>query len=311
MSGLTRWLIRRLALSVLVVFGAATVTFAALQLTPGDPTYAVLNNPSPTPELLQQVRHDLGFDRPLLDQYGRFIGRLATGHLGRSYQLDEPVGHIVATELGATAELAVSGFVLALAVAMALAVATAGRRRFARRISSVLELVSVSSPSFWTGLLLLTFLSFRLHLFPAAGGEGLSGLVLPAITLALGITGAFTQVLREGLERALEEPFVLSSRARGSGETAVRLRHALRHAMMPIVTMSGWTMGTLLTGAVIVESVFSRQGLGRILATAINGRDLPVVSGIVVLAAVTFTLLNIVVDIVYRVIDPRLRDTAL
>jgi peptide/nickel transport system permease protein len=311
MSGLVRWLIRRLALSGVVVLGAVTVTFAALHLTPGDPTYAVLNDPSPTPELLHQVRHELGFDRPILDQYGRFVGRLATGHLGRSYQLDEPVTHIIGDQLAPTAELAVGGFVLALALAVVLAVATAGRRRFTRRISSSLELLSVSSPAFWTGLLLLTFFSFRLHLFPVVSGGGLSGLVLPAVTLALAITGVFTQVLREGLERALDEPFALSSRARGSGETAVRLRHALRHAVTPIVTMSGWTMGTLLTGAVIVESVFSRQGLGRTLATAITGRDLPVVTGVVVLAAVSFTVLNIVVDVVYQIIDPRLRGTAL
>lgn len=310
MSTFFRWLARRLALSVFVVFGAVTVTFAALHLAPGDPTYAVLNNPSPPPELVAEVRHNLGFDLPVWEQYWRFLGRLATGHLGRSYQLDEPVWRLVTTQFGPTALLAVTGFALALALSVCLAVATAGRRPAARRLSSALELLSVSSPPFWTGLLLLTFLSFRLHLFPAVGGEGLRGLVLPAVTLALGITGAFTQVLREGLERALDEPFALSSRARGTGETAMRWRHALRHALMPIVTMSGWTMGTLLTGAVIVESVFSRQGLGRILATAINGRDLPVVTGIVILAAVAFTATNIVVDIAYRVLDPRLRGSA-
>ncbi|WP_222869762.1 ABC transporter permease [Actinomadura decatromicini] len=309
-DGLTGWILRRLLLSLIVVFGAATVTFATLQLTPGDPTYAVLNNPSPPPELVAHVRHDLGFDRPVADQYARFLGRLATGDLGRSYQLDQPVWRVITTQLGSTVELAVAGFVLALGTAIVLATATAGRRPLVGRVSAALELLSVSTPSFWTGIVLLTFLSFRLHLFPATDGTGPRGLALPAVTLALGIAGAYTQVLREGLERALDEPFTLSSRARGSGETAVRLRHALRHALTPIVTMSGWTMGTLLTGAVIVESVFSRQGLGRTLATAISGHDLPLVTGIVVLAAAAFTVLNIAVDLLYRILDPRLREAA-
>jgi peptide/nickel transport system permease protein len=177
-------------------------------------------------------------------------------------------------------------------------------------VSSALELVLVSSPGFWVGILLLTFLSFRLNLFPAAGGNGVAGLVLPAATLSLGLIGVFTPVLRDGIERALHEPFVLSSRARGTSETAVRLRHALRHAFMPMVTLSGWTIGALLSGAVVVETVFSRPGLGRVLATAVTNRDLPLVSGIVVVSTALFVVINVGVDLLYRVVDPRLREAA-
>lgn len=310
MTNLLRWLARRLALAVLVVLGAATVTFLALHLAPGDPVYAVIGTLSPSQELVEQVRADLGLDRPLLTQYGLMLGRLVTGDLGQSYQLHRPVAEVIGADLGWTVQLAVASLVLALIPAVALAVATAGRRTALRRLSIGLELVTASSPAFWVGTLLLAIFSFRLRLFPAAGGEGIQGLVLPAATQAIGLLGIFTQVLRQGMERALDEPFTLSSRARGTGETAVRLRHALRHALIPVVTLSGWVIGALLSGAVVVETVFSRPGLGRTLVNAILSRDLPVVIGVVVVAAALFTLINIIVDLLYRVVDPRLRKQA-
>lgn len=311
MSVAGRWWVRRLLLAVIVVFGAVTVTFGALRLIPGDPVRQTLGpNTNPPPELVEQVRHDLGLDLPLIEQYGLFIGRLLTGDLGRSYQLHDSVANVIGQHLGATVVLALSSFLLAFVLGLLLAVATAGRRPVLRRLSSTLELVMTSAPSFWIGILLLTVFSFRLHIFPVAGGTGLPGLVLPAVTLALGMAGVFAQVLREGLERALAEPFVVSSRARGTSETMVRIRHAMRHAMIPLVTISGWAVGALLSGAVVIETVFSRQGIGRVLATAITGRDFPVVTGIVVVSAVLFAVINIGVDWLYRVIDPRLRDTS-
>jgi peptide/nickel transport system permease protein len=308
-SGSVRWWVRRLLFAVLVVFGAVTVTFAALRLTPGDPVRLMLGpNTSPPPELVAQIRHDLGLDLPLIEQYGLFAGRLLTGDLGQSYQLHESVATVLGQHVGATAGLALTSFLLAFVIAVPLAVTTAGRRPALRRLSSTMELVATSIPSFWIGLVLLTVFSFRLHVFPAAGGTGLAGLVLPAVTLALGMAGVFAQVLREGLERVLAEPFVVSSRARGTGETMVRMRHALRHAMIPMVTIAGWAVGALLSGAVVIETVFSRPGIGHVLATAIAGRDFPVVTGIVLVSAVLFTVINIIVDWLYRVIDPRLRD---
>ncbi|MCK9902506.1 ABC transporter permease [Parafrankia colletiae] len=308
MTSTARWLARRLALSVLVVVGAATVAFGALQVVPGDPVHVMMGGAAPSPEVYQQTRHELGYDRPLPVRYGRFLGQLLRGDLGRSYQLHRPVAEVIGSQLWPTVQLALAGFGLAFVVAAALAVATAGRRSGWRRLSSAAELVMISTPGFWVGVLLLTAFSFRLQLFPVAGGDSLDGLVLPAVTLALGLIGVFAQVMREGLERALEQPFVLSARARGSGETAVRLRHALRHALIPMVTLAGWIVGTLLGGAVLVETIFSREGLGRITATAIAGRDLPLVTGVAVVAATIFTLLNIAVDLLYRVIDPRMKE---
>jgi peptide/nickel transport system permease protein len=302
------WLGRRLLLALVVIVGAATVAFAALYLLPGDPVTTMLGPTNQSPQLVAQVRHDTGFDQPVAVQYGDFLARIAQGDLGRSYQLNTSVAQLIGEQARPTVEIAAAGFALALVMAVTIAVATAGRRPALRAVASFAELVLASVPGFWIGVLLLTFFSFRWHLFPAVGAGGPSTLVLPALTLALTLVGVFTQVLREGMERALEEPFILTSRARGSDETTVRIRHALRHALIPLVTLSGWVVGALLSGAVVIETIFSRPGLGRLLVSAVNNRDLPVITGVVIVSAAAFSLVNIVTDVLYRTIDPRLRE---
>ncbi|MFC8453212.1 ABC transporter permease [Kitasatospora sp. NPDC057223] len=305
-----RLLLRRLLLAVVVILGAATAAFMGLRLAPGDPVQLLVGSHEVTPETAAQVRGDLGLDRPLYVQYGLFLGRLLHGDLGQSYQLSQPVSDLLSSQAAATVELALTGFLLALTGSVLLAVATAGRRPLLRRASSAVELVLSSTPAFWAGIVLLTLFSFQWQLFPAVGGDGAEGLVLPAVTLALPMLGVFSQILRESLERSLEEPFAVSARARGSGETALRLRHALRHSLVPLLTLSGWTVGSLLSGAVVVETVFSRQGIGRITASAISVRDLPVVTGVVIVSAAVFTLVNLLVDALYLVADPRLKETS-
>jgi peptide/nickel transport system permease protein len=201
-----------------------------------------------------------------------------------------------------------AGFTVAFVAASLLAVATAGRRRFWRQVSSTVEMVLTSMPSLWVGILLLTFFSFQIHVFPATGSTSVQALVLPAVTLALSMVGVLAQVIRDGLTRALEQPFALSARARGTGENALRLRHAFRHALVSVVTLSGWVVGALLGGAVVIETVFSRPGLGRTLASAVESRDFPVVTGVVIVSGALFTLINLLVDLLYQVIDPRLRE---
>jgi len=305
-----RWLLGRLPRAVIVLVGAATVTFVAFHLLPGDPARVSLGTPNPTAQLVATTRHQMGLDRPLAQQYLVFVGRLARGDLGMSYQLHEPVAGVIGRGLWPTVELALAAFALAVVVAVPLAVATAGRRRASAALSWTVELVLISSPSFWIGILLLTLFSFDLRLFPVISGTSARGLVLPAVTLAASIVGVLTQILREGLERALDEPFTTSARARGSGETGVRLRHGLRHTLIPLLTTSGWILGALFTGSVVVETVFSRQGLGRVAAAAITGRDLPTVTGVVVVSALAFTVLNIALDAAYHLVDPRLREAA-
>ncbi|GCE00764.1 ABC transporter permease [Embleya hyalina] len=299
---------RRLLAGVVVLWGAATVTFVALHRVGGDPVDAVVGpGVSPTPSLRRQITEEYGFDQPLIVQYGRWLGRLLGGDLGRSYQLGRPVSAVLADQVRPTCALALSAVLLAGVLAVVTALATAGRGRLVRGLVSGAELAVVSLPSFWVGLLALTFLSFRWHLFPVAGDQGFAALVLPAVTLALPVAGVLAQVLRQSLDEALTQPFVLTVRTRGVPEALVLARHALRHAAIPVVTLAGWVVGSLLGGAVLIETVFARPGLGRVLLAAVGSRDTPVVAAIVLLSAAAFTCANLLVDLVCPALDPRLR----
>ncbi|WP_025347848.1 ABC transporter permease [Nocardia nova] len=299
---------KRLLAAAAVVFGAATLGFLALQLLPGDPVDWLLGpNMTASPGLRAQVRADYGFDRPVLEQYLSYLNMVLHGQLGTSYQLQQPVTTLIANQLAPTAELAVTALVLALAIAVAAAVATAGRRPRLRAGVSTAELVITSAPQYWVGILLLTVFSFQLRVFPVAGAQTPAALVLPAITLALSIAGVLSQVLREGLEAALTQPFIVTARARGASLSAVRLRHALRHAAAPMLTLTGWLTGTLLGGVVPVETVFGRPGIGSLVLQAVTSRDMPVVMGVILLSAVVFVVISTLVDLLQLALDPRIR----
>ncbi|WP_225860508.1 ABC transporter permease [Streptomyces triticiradicis] len=306
------WWLRRLLFGSVVLWGAATLSFIGLHMLPGDPARLIAGSGtlnSASPQVLRLINHQYGFDRPLIDQYGHFLGQLAHGRFGTSYQLNQPVTKVILDQLWATVTVAVGAAVLGFVLALVLALTTAGRPK-ARAVSSAIELLLVSTPSFWVGILLLSLFSFRLHLFPVLGNEGVQSLVLPWVTMALPIGGALALVMREGVERALDEPFVLTVRARGATQRRVLLRHVLRHALLPVLTLSGWVLGQLLGGVVVVEAVFARAGIGQITLTAVDGRDFPVVTGVVMLAATTFVVINTAVDLLDRVVDPRLRAVA-
>ncbi|MFD8818035.1 ABC transporter permease [Streptomyces sp. NPDC059627] len=307
-AGPVRAVLRRLGSAVAVLAGAATLAFVALQLIPGDPV-SVLLGPSNagSPAVRAEIRREYGFDRPVADQYLHYLGRLVRGDLGESYQLQRPVWSLIGDQLWPTVQLALAGLVLAVVLAVLSAVATAGRRPALRALASLWELVAASTPSYWVGIVLLTVFSFRFRLFPVAGADGFAALVLPAVTLALPLAGVLAQVLREGLEAALEQPFVVTARSRGVGRTAVRLRHALRHSAIPLLTLTGWLTGSLLGGAVLVEAVFGRPGIGSLVLQAVTAKDMPVVIGVVLLSAFVFVVISTVVELLYPVIDPRLR----
>ncbi|EFC83402.1 ABC transporter permease [Parafrankia sp. EUN1f] len=307
------FLLRRLAVGLAVLWGAATISFATLHTMPGDPVDTLIGPTfGVTPQLRAQINETYGFSEPLVAQYGRWLGRLVTGHLGTSYQQQAPVADVLGDQLWPTVELALAASAVAALLAVGAALATAGRHgpggRALRGLASSLELLAVSSPTFWVGILLATVFSTWLGWLPVAGATGPEGLVLPAVTLALPIAGVLAQVLREGLDSALEQPFVVSVRARGVGAATVLFVHALRHAALPLVTLLGWVVGSLLSGTVITEAVFARPGLGRVTLEAITARDVPVVTAVVLLSAVVFVVVNSLVDLAYLVLDPRLRD---
>ena len=297
--------LRRLATGLVVLWAAATAAYLALLAAPGNTVDSIIGDGADTPQIRGEIISEWGLDRPAVVQYLTYLWRAAHGDLGRSYLLQRPVRDVLGDQLAPTLQLALAAAVLGITLALVLAVTT--RRPWSRRVSSTVELVLVSTPPFLIGIVLLSVFSFRLGLFPVAGDRGLGALVLPAVTLALPIAGVLTQVLRDGIDRALEEPFVVTARARGLPERAVLVRHALRHALLPAVTLLGWLTGILLGGVVIVETVFGRPGLGQVTLQAVTSEDMPVVLAVVVFSAFAYVVVNTLADLAYLVVDPRLR----
>lgn len=300
---------RRFALAVFVLWAAFTVSFLILYALPGDPV-SILAGPDATdisPEQLDALRREYGLDRSLIAQYAGQLGDVVTGDLGRSVQSRRPVATLIAEQLPATAQIATAGLATAVVFGGGLALlATYVRSRWLSHLLLGLPPVGVAVPSFWVGLLLLQQFSFRWTWFPALGNAGWRSIVLPAITLALPTGALVAQVLAKSLDNTLREPYIDTAQAKGASRGRVHVRHALRNAALPALTMAGLLVGNLLSGSVVTETVFSRQGLGRLTATAVAARDLPVVQGLVLLGALVFVVVNLVVDLVYPLLDPRI-----
>lgn len=310
LAHLGRRALLRLGGAVLVLWAVATLTFFALRLMPGDPVLAILGGPSgnPTPETIAEVTREFGLDKPLAVQYGLYLAKLVQGDLGVSYSRHQPVTQVLAEQSGATLELVVVALLLAWVLVLAWTLVTAGRRGWLSQLGSLVETVSAALPQFWLAIMLLAVFAFGLRWFPPAGSDGITTLVLPALALALPLAGFIGQVTRESLELTLEQPFVLTARTRGLSDLAVRFRHALRHAVLPGVSLSGWAIGALISGAVVVEVIFSRKGLGRQLYQAVQAQDLPLTIGISLVVAAGYVLANLLIDLLYEWIDPRLAE---
>lgn len=305
---LIRWALLRLGGVVFVLWAVATVTFFALRLIPGDPAEAILGGPGSqaSAEALAQARADYGLDQPLFTQYVVYLGHLLVGDLGDSYALRQPVASVILTNLGPTLLLAVLSLVVALAVALGVAVWSTRGGRIAAGVGSLLEIVAAAVPHFWLAISLILLFSTLLGWLPPVSVPGPLGLVLPVLTLAIPLAGFLGQVMREALLDAMESPFVLSARARGEGDGGVFWRHALRHAAIPAIGLVGWAFGALISGAVVVETIFARQGLGRSLLSAVQSRDVPLVIGVVLVVALAYMVVTTLTDAADRVVDPRI-----
>jgi len=294
------------ASAIVVLWGAATLAFLAFRVIPGDPVSVMLGPQAQVSEAVKDgIRADLGLDRPPFQQYLDYLGQLVRGDLGESYQLRLPVSEVIGRQLGATLQL--SALALAIALVLALAVALLVRGETARAVATGVELVVLSSPVFWIGLILLSVFAFGLGWFPVSGSRNPATIVLPAVTLALPVAALLGQVLRDGLVQAERMPFAETVRARGASAGWFTLRHGLRHGASAAVTLTAYLTGSVLGGAVLVETVFARPGLGRVTLAAISDRDLPVISGIILLSALVFVTVNVIVELVQPLIDPRLR----
>ena len=304
-----RWLAGRAVGAVVVLWAVATLIFFAIRLVPGDPAEAILGGPgSQAPaEALDLVRREYGLDRPLVVQYLAQLGRLATGDLGSSYSLRVDVGDLLLAQLPGTLVLAAGALVVAWALALAGAWWASRSGPVAARLSSGLEVLASSLPQFWLASVLIVVLATELGWFPPVSTGTPLGLVLPVVTLAVPVAGFLGQVTRDSLLDASAAPFALSARARGETPGGLFARHLLRHAALPGLALSGWAFGSLLSGAVVVESVFARPGLGRTLLQAVTLRDVPLVTGVALASALAYVVVVALGDLAERAVDPRRR----
>jgi len=304
---MARFALRRLLQAVPIAWLVATLVFSLLHVVPGDPVEAMLGE-NAVPGDVVALRARLGLDRPLIVQYGRFLAGLAHGDLGQSLRSGQPVAGLLGERWPATLELALTSLVLALVIAVPLGVQAARRARGAAdRAASALALIGASVPTFWLGPVLILVFGIGLDLAPVSGNRGPASVALPALTLGLGIAGLLVRMVRVAVAEELARPYVLVALARGLGAWRAVLRHALPNAMPPVITMVALQFGALLAGTVVVETVFSWPGIGRLMVDAIRFRDYPVVQGVVLVVALSYVAANLAGDLACAWADPRLR----
>jgi ABC-type dipeptide/oligopeptide/nickel transport system permease component len=298
----------RLLTSIPVILGVSVLVFSMLHFLPGDPVAIMLGEAAGSPERLAELREQLGLNDPLPVQYARFLGNAIRGDFGRSIRSNRPVFDEIREQAPNTIQLTVAGLGLAIVLGVILGV-LAGRfqNSWIDSFSMLLALVGVSMQSFWMGLLLIFFIALRLGWLPATGQGGLERLILPAFTLGVHAMAIIARLTRSNMIEVLSQEYVTTARAKGLSERATVMRHALRNALIPVLTVVGLQFGALLGGAVIIETVFARQGMGRLAVEAILAKDFPVVQGVVLVAAVIYVLINLLVDISYGLLDPRIR----
>ena len=304
---MTRYLIRRLLLTIPVLLGVATLVFALIHFIPGDPAQAMLGEGA-SPEDVAQLRARLGLDRPLLVQYGTFLKGAVQGDLGVSLRNDQPVTRQILERMPATAELALAAMFVAVLIAVPLGIAAAvWRGTWIDHAAMTLSLVGISIPNFWLGPLMAIVFAVELGWLPVGGSGTLAHLVLPSVTLGAALAAILARMTRASLLEELQEPYVLAARAKGVSRARAVLHHAFRNSLIPIVTILGLQFGVVLTGAVITETIFAWPGIGRLLIQSISFRDYPTVQGCVLLIAITYVGVNLLTDLTYGFLDPRIR----
>ncbi|MFN8661189.1 MAG: nickel ABC transporter permease [Thermomicrobiales bacterium] len=303
-----RYILRRCLQAIPVLLGITLFTFLMVHLTPGDPvTIFSLGKPL-SPEREAQIRAQYGLDQPLWVQYKNYMGDLLRGDLGKGLRDQRPVWDTISEAIMPTLQLTVAGLAVALTLGVTLGIlAAVFHNSWLDSAAMVVALLGVSTPVFYLGLLLLFAFSFHFHLFPATGVGGWENLVLPAITVGFASAAYIARLVRSSMLETLRQDYVTTARAKGLNERIVISGHALKNALIPMVTYFGIQLAGLLTGAVVTEQVFSRPGLGRVAITAIGNRDFPLIQGTVLVTAIVYVLVNLVVDLSYAVIDPRIR----
>jgi peptide/nickel transport system permease protein len=301
------YVIRRLLHTILVVFAISLLIFFSVRLT-GDPVSVMFQAGEPTKEAIEEVRSNLGLDKPLYVQYGIFLKGLLTFDFGESFRSGMPVMDLIMERIGATLALAIGGIVVAMVIAFPVGILSAVKRGtpvdFFGRIFS---LIGISFPNFWLGIMLILIFAVTLKWLPSSGFDGFSSLILPSITLGLILSGILARLVRSSMLEVMNQQYVSTAKSKGISDWSVIMKHAFRNALLPTITFLGIQFGSLLGGTVIVEQIFSWPGIGRLIIDAINQRDYPVIQGGVIFLAVIMVVINLIVDLSYSLIDPRIK----
>ena len=307
-----RYTAKRIVMAIPVFIGVVLLTFLMLHFVPGDPVKAMfIQNGGATQEQIDQVRHQLGLDQPLPVQFWHYLVDVLHGNLGTSIRTNEGVGSMLVQNFPPTIELTLAGMGLAVVIGFVLGIVAAVKRgSWIDSALLVFSLSGVSIPSFWLGLLMIYVFSVHFHWIPVVGGPAWKELILPAIALGLQSAAIIARLVRSSLLEVLQEQFITTARAKGVAGRQVLFGHALRNALLPVVTIVGLQFGGLLSGTVIIETVFARQGIGRILVDALQARDFPTAQGAVLFIALIYVMVNLLVDLLYGIIDPRISTTS-
>lgn len=306
-----RYLLGRLAQLLPVLLMISLIVFAIMHVLPGDPAQLMLagaEGGAVSPERLAELREQMGLNDPLPLQYLRFVGNALRGDLGTSIRFRVPVRSLIFERFASTLWLSLGGLLCSLLIGLPLGVLAAARKSsWIDTLSMLLSYIGVSMPVYWLGLLLILIFAFELDWFPPAGGSGISALILPSLTLGFISAGTLSRLVRSSMVEVLGEDYTRTARAKGLSQRVVLWRHSFRNAMIPVITMMGLQFGSMLAGAVVTETVFSRPGLGRLVVSAILSKDYPLVQGTVLFIAAIYLAVNLLVDISYAWLDPRIR----
>lgn len=304
-----RYVVGRLTLTIPVLVGAAILIFLLMQLVPGDAVTAVMAGGAKlSPEQQMEMREAFGLNRPLVVQLGDYLRGLIQGDLGRSTRSDRTVLSLVGAQIPSTLILVAAGMTVAILIGVPLGVLAArNRNTWLDTASMGAAVLGLSVPQFWLGLMLILLFAVNLGWLPALSSGGFDGLVLPALALGVAEAAILARLVRSSLIHSLEQDYITTARAKGASDRRVAWRHGLRNALVPVVTMIGLQVGNLLGGAVVIEMLFARQGLGQLVVNSILRRDLPVLQGSIIILASIFVVINVVVDIVYKFLDPRVK----
>lgn len=302
-----RYILKRLLMLIPVLLGVAFIIFAIMDVAEGDPVYQVAG-PDATEEQLEQLREELGLNGSLVTRYFRYIFKLIRGDLGSSYITKMDVMKLYLQRLPNTLKLATLAMVVAVVISVPLGIVAAiNQNSIKDTVAMILALVGLSMPNFWLGLLLMLLFALRLGWFPSGGAEGFTSVILPALTVGVGLAALMTRTTRSSMLDVLRQDYLRTARAKGVNERKIIYRHALRNALIPIITIFGVQFSNVLGGSVLAETVFAWPGVGRLVVDAIDQRDIPIVTGALIMTTMLVTVVNLLIDIVYAYVDPRIK----